>query len=117
MFSKELSIALMGLSLLTYLNTGMAKPFWNEPPKLPTISLPNPISISTTTTEPKKLISINQASLEELSAIKCLGTKKAQAIINYRTTHGPFKSLEELKEVKGIGDKIFEKLVSSLTLS
>ncbi|ARB90820.1 ComEA family DNA-binding protein [Legionella longbeachae] len=49
-------------------------------------------------------IDINNADLTALTgSIKGIGTKRAEAIIAYRQTHHGFKSLEELSEVKGIG--------------
>ncbi|RRJ67856.1 helix-hairpin-helix domain-containing protein [Paenibacillus oralis] len=56
------------------------------------------------------LISINQAGLTELQDIPGIGEKKAQAIIDYRTAHGPFASLSDLTKVKGIGDKMLGKM-------
>ncbi len=51
---------------------------------------------------------INTATKEEWLQIKGIGEKKAERIITYRKEHGKFKSVEELKNVKGIGDKIIE---------
>ncbi|WP_018752726.1 ComEA family DNA-binding protein [Paenibacillus sanguinis] len=56
------------------------------------------------------LISINQAGLLELQDIPGVGEKKAQAIMDYRDAHGGFTSIEELTEVKGIGDKMLAKM-------
>ena len=44
-----------------------------------------------------------------------IGEAIAQRIIDYRNEH-PFSSLEELKEVKGIGDKLYEKIKDQITL-
>ena len=53
------------------------------------------------------------------SSSRCpgIGPAKAQAIVDYRKAHGPFKSVEELKDVKGIGAKRFEKLKPDLAVS
>ncbi|MBF7686665.1 ComEA family DNA-binding protein [Acinetobacter rathckeae] len=61
-------------------------------------------------------ISINQADLKTLQQLHGVGEKKAQAIIEYRQTHGPFKQLSELKNVSGIGEKLFEKNKDILVL-
>ena len=61
-------------------------------------------------------INLNTATKEELVALPGIGPAKAQAILDYRSAHGPFKSVEELKDVKGIGAKRFEKLKSELTV-
>ena len=53
-------------------------------------------------------ININTASQKELEKLKKVGPKTANAIIEYRKAHGPFKKAEDIKKVKGIGDKIFE---------
>ena len=55
-------------------------------------------------------INLNQASKEELCQINGIGDKKADMIIQYRQQHGPFKSIDELKNVDGFGDKTVAKL-------
>ncbi|MDE2437721.1 MAG: helix-hairpin-helix domain-containing protein [Sphingomonadales bacterium] len=62
-------------------------------------------------------VNINTATKEELDALKGIGPVKAQAIVDYRKEHGPFKSVDELKNVKGIGDKTLESLKSDVTVS
>jgi|TARA_B110000090_G_C13357984_1_gene437360 competence protein ComEA len=51
-------------------------------------------------------ININEASEEELSSLKGIGSKKAQAIIKYREVYGKFTSIGDLLNVKGIGEKV-----------
>ena len=64
----------------------------------------------------KELININTASLEELTKINGIGEVKAKSIIEYREENGSFKSIEEIKNIKGIGEKTFEKLKDSITI-
>jgi competence protein ComEA len=61
-------------------------------------------------------INLNTATKEELVALPGIGPAKAQAILDYRSSHGQFKSIEEVKDVKGIGAKRFEKLKGDLTV-
>ncbi len=62
------------------------------------------------------VINVNQANVEELMKLPGIGKTKAQAIIDYRKKSGGFKELNQLMEVKGIGDKTFEKIKSFLKL-
>lgn len=57
-----------------------------------------------------KTVNINTASKEELMFLPYIGTSTAEKIIMYRKEHGFFSSLNDLKAVKGIGDKKVEKL-------
>ncbi|MCK4666435.1 helix-hairpin-helix domain-containing protein [Candidatus Dependentiae bacterium] len=55
-------------------------------------------------------INLNTATQEELETVPGIGPKTAQNIINYRTQHGPFKSVDELDNVTRIGPKTLEKI-------
>ena len=61
-------------------------------------------------------ININTASLEELDALDGVGPSTAQKIIDYRTEHGGFRTIDEIKEVPGIGDAKFAAMKDSITV-
>ena len=61
-------------------------------------------------------VNLNTATMEELVALPGIGPSKAQAILDYRNKNGAFKSIEELKDVKGIGAKRYEKIKGELTV-
>lgn len=62
-------------------------------------------------------LDINQATVEQLCELEGIDNVKASAIVEYRETHGPFTSIEEIKHVKGIGDKTFENLKEHITVT
>jgi comEA protein len=61
-------------------------------------------------------ISVNAASSEELETLPGIGPALAARIIEYRHTHGNFERLEDLKNVRGIGKKLFAKIEPYLKL-
>ena len=62
-------------------------------------------------------VDINSADAAALAtAIKGVGLKKAEAIVAYRDQHGPFKSVDELTLVRGIGEKTVESSRDNLTI-
>lgn len=61
-------------------------------------------------------VNLNTADEKELTQIPGIGPSKAQTIIKHREENGPFQSVENLKDVKGIGEKTFEKLKDYLTV-
>lgn len=62
-------------------------------------------------------VNINTATEGELDKLPGIGPTKAKAIVNDRRQNGPFKSVEDLKRVKGIGDKTFDDLKAQITAS
>ena len=62
-------------------------------------------------------IDINTADISGLVTLNGIGETKAEAIIAYREAHGGFKKIEDICEVDGIGEKTFEKIKDSITVS
>jgi competence protein ComEA len=62
-------------------------------------------------------INLNSASQQELQTLKGIGPAKARAIIEYRDKHGPFKAVQDLRNVPGFGDKTVKRLENDLILS
>lgn len=60
-------------------------------------------------------ININTADISELEILPGIGPATAQKIIDYRNENGRFKSIEEIKNVSGIGDKKFEQIKDKIT--
>jgi competence protein ComEA len=63
------------------------------------------------------LVNLNTATVEQLDALPCIGPVLAQRIMAYREANGPFKSLQELDQVDGIGPACIEKLRSSIVIN
>lgn len=59
---------------------------------------------------PSKYININEADKYQLQTLPSIGEKLSESIIKYREEHGKFQSIEEIKNVSKIGDKIFEQI-------
>lgn len=60
-------------------------------------------------------VSINTATKEELMTLTGIGDSKAEDIIKYREENGPFKAIEDIKNVSGIGDSLFAKIKENIT--
>lgn len=69
------------------------------------------------TTAKKAVVNINQASTTELTRLPRVGPKLADRIVAQRTQHGSFKRIEDLMEVKGVGEKMFASLRPYLAVS
>ena len=63
------------------------------------------------------LININAASVVELQTLPGIGEKTAELIVEYRQKNGPFKKVEDLMNIRGIGEKNFLKLRPLITVT
>jgi competence protein ComEA len=61
-------------------------------------------------------VNVNSASAEELSQLGNIGPAKAAAIVAYREEHGPFRSVQELTKVTGIGERTIEMNLERIEL-
>ena len=66
---------------------------------------------------PAAVVNINTASAAELEALPGIGAKTAARIVDYRQKNGPFKKIEELMNVRGVGEKNFLKLKAQITVA
>lgn len=62
------------------------------------------------------IISLNKATKEQLMTLTGIGESKALLIIEYRESHNGFQTIDEVKNIKGIGDSIFEKIKNRITV-
>lgn len=75
---------------------------------------PQPVQVEST--QANSLININTATASELMKLDGIGEVRAQAIVRFREEHGSFKSIDELVNVKGIGEKTLEKNREKITV-
>ena len=78
----------------------------------PVFAADNPAATSIVET-----VHLNQATAEELQALPGIGPALSERIIAYRTEHGPFKSIDQLIEVKGVGEAKLAKFRDHLALN
>jgi competence protein ComEA len=86
------------------------------------LSLAGPaLTVAAQTTTPAAeraaAVNLNTASAADLESLPGIGAKTAERILEYRQKNGPFKKIEDLMNVKGIGEKSFLKLKPRLTVA
>jgi competence protein ComEA len=104
MFRTVLSIVALA-SLLTAARPCAAV----EQAKTPARSAAKPASTAT--------VNLNTASEADLEGLPGIGAKTAARIVEYRQKNGPFKKIEELMNVRGVGEKNFLKLKAQITVA
>jgi len=62
-------------------------------------------------------INLNTATAAQIATLPGIGPKTADLVVQYRTKNGPFKKIEELMNVRGIGEKSFLKIKDRLTVA
>lgn len=83
---------------------------------VPSVSLAQSRASAAAKTAPGAVVNINTASAAELDALPGIGAKTAARIVEYRQKNGPFKKVEDLMNVRGVGEKNFLKLKSQITI-
>jgi competence protein ComEA len=83
-------------------------------PEIGEIEEPNLVTGASDSKEDK--VNINKAEPAELETLSGIGPSKSAAIIEYRNTNGPFKTIEDIQSVSGFGEKTFEKLKDKITV-
>ena len=102
----------MRISLATVLAIGVTVLI--SQPALAATQSPAPVAAAAPS---KPAINLNTATLEQLETLPGIGRKTAERILEYRTKSGSFKRIEELMNVKGIGEKSFLKLKPLVTVA
>jgi competence protein ComEA len=108
-----------GKSIVVRVNTPTPVPAQLRPSVTPKPAAQNETDPSSTAGRPSDsggLININTATLEELDQLPAIGPVIAQRIIEYRTTQGPFTSIEDILNVEGVGQVTFEKIKELITV-
>jgi len=85
-------------------------------PKIGEEDIPSIVSSNSDGTGGKQKINLNTADANALDQLPGIGPSRAQRIIEYREKNGPFKAIEDIKKVTGIGEKIFEEIKDDITV-
>ena len=118
MCSSDLEADSVGLNLSLRLQDQMViyVPLIGEEPKFEEVDREENVKQKDQNSEVEAKLNINQAEANELQTLTGIGAKKAQMIVEYRQENGSFQSIEDLKKISGIGEKIFEGLKEQITV-
>lgn len=98
------------------IESNVSQPSLNLVPDAST-ALPAETSSPKITQEKIRQVNLNSATQDELESLPSIGPVLAKRIIEYRNQKGGFKTIEEIKQVKGIKNKIFEKIKNYITVN
>lgn len=73
-----------------------------------------PVAATVVSTEP---VNLNTATAAQIASLPGIGPKTADLVVQYRAKNGPFKKIEEIMNVRGIGEKSFLKIKDRLTVA
>lgn len=98
------------VSLVALLTLFVAPAAWAVKPAAPAPAAPASVDHAVTT------VHLNTATAAELEGLPGVGPVLAERIVRYRADHGPFKTVGQLHEVKGVGDDLLKQLQANLDL-
>ena len=73
-----------------------------------------PVTATVVSTE---VVNLNSGTVAQIASLPGIGPKTAELVVQYRTKNGPFKKIEEVMNVRGIGEKSFLKIKDRLTVA
>jgi len=73
-----------------------------------------PVTATVVSTE---VVNLNSATVAQIASLPGIGPKTAELVVQYRVKNGPFKKIEEVMNVRGIGEKSFLKIKDRLTVA
>lgn len=73
-----------------------------------------PVAATTVSTG---VVNLNSATVAEIASLPGIGPKTADLVVQYRQKNGPFKKIEEIMNVRGVGEKSFLKIKDRLTVA
>ncbi len=85
-------------------------------PFLALLALVSSAMFAVSAIQPEEPININTATVEELTALPRIGEVTATRIVEWREENGPFTSTEELMNVQGIGERLYERIRPHVTV-
>jgi len=86
-------------------------------PSLTSAQTPHAAAQPSAKKAPAAIVNLNTASAADLQTLPGIGAKTAARILDYRQKNGPFKKIEELMNIRGVGEKNFLKLKNQITVT